>query len=78
MERRICDCHSHRQSLLVLGYKTQSINGKRRKKNDIVEHSTYVIPTTTLDWDMQHAGVNVRIAHYNLQENVLVWIRKPN
>jgi len=64
MEHRICDCHCHRQSLRVLGYKTQGINGKLGK----TEHSTYVIRTITLDWDMQNAGVNVRIAHYNLQE----------
>jgi hypothetical protein len=43
------------------------INGE---KKDIAEHSTYVIHTTTFDWDMQHARVNVRIAYYNLQENL--------
>jgi hypothetical protein len=35
----------------------------------IAERSTYVVHTNTFDWDMQHAKVNVRIAHYNLQDN---------
>ena len=34
------------------------VNGE---ENDTAEHSTYVIHTTMFDWDMQHAGVNVRI-----------------